>query len=79
MPRKRKQLCHVMSASTASGSPIDSSVRPAGSSRSMAGKSDKTLGPATASGPTDLAPGITRSSRLRHAIYDTFDDEKRMI
>ena len=57
MPRKRKQLCHVMSASTASGSPIDSSVRPAGSSRSMTGKSE----------PTNSLSGPIMSSRYRMA------------
>ena len=48
-PRNRKQLCHVMSSSTASGSPIERSVRPAGSSRGIAGKSDPT---SSRSGPS---------------------------
>ncbi len=38
-----------MSSSTASGSPIDRSVRPAGSSRGIAGKSDPT---SSRSGPS---------------------------
>jgi len=42
MPRKRKQLFQVMSSSSAPESPIDRSVRPAGSSRGIAGKSDPT-------------------------------------
>ncbi len=42
MPRKRKQLCHVMSSSSAAGRSIDRSVRPAGSSLGIAGKSDPT-------------------------------------
>ena len=49
MPRKRKQLCQVMSASAASESPIDRSVRLAGSSRGITGKSDPT---SSRSGPS---------------------------
>ena len=37
------------------------------------------LGPTTASGPANLAPGITAKPGSRHTIYDTFDDEKRVI
>jgi hypothetical protein len=42
MPRNRKQLCHVMSSSSSGGRSIDRSVRPVGSSRGIAGKSDPT-------------------------------------
>jgi hypothetical protein len=57
MPRKRKQLYHAMSLSMASCSPRDRSVRPAGSSRSIAGKSE----------PTSSLSGPIISTRYRMA------------
>ncbi len=49
MLRKRKQLCHVISASTASLTPVTSATFPS----SVIQKSPKTWGRATASGPAD--------------------------
>ena len=39
----------------------------------------QTRGRPTASGPANLAPGITAKPGSGHTIYDTFDDEKRVI
>ena len=72
MPRKRKQLRHVISASTAAGRPIHGATFPEGDT------STENLGPTTLSAAGRPSAGH-KSSSSRHTIYDTFDDEKRMI
>jgi hypothetical protein len=47
--------------------------------RYIHGESLETLGPAIASRPANLAPVIRAPPGSGHTIYDTFDDEKRVI